>query len=110
MAAMTMVSPCAPATRKTYDDDVVVTPAPSGADAIERLRSELAGMRNGRVPLYWLGQITRGRVAAALDLLDGVEEYDEIRGTPATPTAVLDLARDLFCARAAELECMEATA
>ncbi len=54
--------------------------------------------------MYRLAQITRGRIVAALDVLDGVEAYDEIRAKPTIPTAVLELARDLFCARAAEQE------
>jgi len=100
----------APAARTTYDDGVVVMPAPPGADPIERLRSELAGMSWGGIPMYWLPQITRARVTAALDLLDGVKEYREIVASPTTPPAVLDLARELFCARAVELDCMETEA
>jgi len=84
--------------------DCVITPALPGADPIDRLRAELAGMRIRGVPLYRLGQITRERVASALDLLDGVEAYREIRGTP---TEVVALARDLYCMQAAELDCME---
>lgn len=89
-----------------HDDRIVVTPAAPDADPVERLRAELAGMYIHRVPMYRLAQITRGRIAAALDLLDGVEAYDEIRATPTTPAAVLNLARDLFCARAAEQDCL----
>jgi hypothetical protein len=60
--------------------------------------------------MYWLRQITRSRLIAALDLLDGVESYDQIRATPRTPAAVVDLARDLWCARAAERDCQSEVA
>lgn len=93
-----------------YDDTVVVIPAPHGADPVEQLRAELAGMRDRGVPLYRLHQITRGRIVAALDLLDGVESYSQIRQTPKTPAAVVDLARDLWCARAAERDCQSEVA
>lgn len=88
-----------------HDDRIVVTPAAPDADPVERLRAELAGMQVRGVPMYRVAQITRGRIVAALDLLDDVRTYDEIRAKPTIPTAVLELARDLFCARAAEQEC-----
>jgi hypothetical protein len=92
---------------RAFPDCVVIaTPPAPDADPITRLQSELAGMLTlGGLPAYWLPQLRREVIEEALDLLDGVEEYDQIQARPCTSELALELARDLFCMDAAEREC-----
>jgi hypothetical protein len=80
----------------------VAAPRPSD-DPITRLQIELAAM-NSRGRALYPTVFNRSTISAALDLLDGVEEYHQIPAPAGTPTPTLELARDLFCMMADEAD------
>lgn len=72
-------------------------------DPITRLQIELAAM-NFRGRALYSQVFSRNTISAALDLLDGVDNFHEIPAPAGTPEPTLDLARDLFCMMAAEAD------
>ncbi|MGO9008594.1 MAG: hypothetical protein ACLQPN_00710 [Bryobacteraceae bacterium] len=72
-------------------------------DPITRLQLELAAM-NFRGRALYSQVFSRNTISAALDLLDGVDNFHEIPAPAGTPEPTLDLARDLFCMMAAEAD------
>lgn len=75
----------------------------SHSDPITKLQIELANM-NYRGRALYTRVFSRETIIAALDLLDGVEEYRHIPTPAGTPEPTLELARDLFCMMAAEAD------
>ncbi len=96
--------------------DCVVQPAPLGSDPVERLRSELAGMRVRSQPLFPLQQLRRPVVIAALRLMaqarrgSEVPVPREIQPPDGMPAATVELARDLCAMWCAEADCREEVA